>query len=182
MSLSVWCYLLGVVLALSGIVVWVWPERAAASFKAFPRNMLAGRILSTIAWIWAVVAVLQMGLDFLTPPKIQTVIILLGIAGIPLSWYWLDNLLACRALGGIYTLFPYELLHVARIHPSPMRLVVITLAYVIIIWGMVLILYPWKLRQFIDWQMATPARMKGLAAIRIAIGVVVLALGATALR
>ena len=69
MSLSVWCYLLGVVLALSGIVVWVWPERAAASFKAFPRNMLAGRILSTIAWIWAVVAVLQMGLDFLTRPK-----------------------------------------------------------------------------------------------------------------
>ena len=182
MSLSVWCFLLGVVLAASGIVVFAMPEAVAKGLKAFPRNVTAGRILSAIAWIWAVVAVIQMGLDFLSTSTVQSAIILLGIACIPLTWYWLDNLLACRALGGIYTLFPYELLHVARIHPSPMRLVVVTFAYLVIVWGMILILYPWKLRQFLDWQVAVPGRMKLMAALRVALGVVLLVLGATALR
>ena len=66
---------------------------------------------------------------------------------IPLSWYWLDELLACRAMGGLLMLFPAPLLLCVRSHPSPWRLVLVTAAYLAIIKGMVLMLYPWHMRR-----------------------------------
>jgi hypothetical protein len=180
MPLHCWSYLLGIICLLLGVSITVAPVRMAAIYKALPRNKVAGYVLSAIAWIWAGVALITMGLDLLAP--FQKYIPFAVLACIPLTWLWLDNLLSCRAIGALLTLFPYELLHVARVHSSPWRLVLVTLAYICIIKGMILLLYPWKLRQAIDWfgQRLAIFRLAGVA--HALLGLLLIALGATALR
>jgi uncharacterized protein YjeT (DUF2065 family) len=179
MTLSVWSYLLGALFLFGGGAALACPAAAGRLCKAFPRSKAAGWVLSLVAWVWAGFATNEMGLDFLDPYK-KFIPVIVAVC-IPLTWWWLSNLLPCRALGGIYTLFPYWLLHVARIHPSPWRLALVAVAYLFIVWGMVLILYPWKLRQLIDWLTASEGRMRLAAAARIAIGIFLAVLGATAL-
>jgi hypothetical protein len=121
-----------------------------------------------------------MGLDILEPFK--KFIPFAVLACIPLTWFWLDNLLPCRAIGGLLVLFPYELLHVARVHPSPWRLVVVTLAYLCIVKGMMLLLYPWKMRQAIVWLTQRPPLFRLAGALHALLGLFLIGLGATVLR
>lgn len=180
MPLHCWSYLLGIVCLLLGISITSAPSRMATLYKALPRNKAAGYILSAVAWIWAGVALMTMGLDLLMP--FQKYIPFAVLACIPLTWLWLDNLLPCRAIGAILTLFPYELLHVARVHSSPWRLVLVTLAYLCIVKGMILLLYPWKMRQAIDWLARRLALFRLAGAIHALLGLLLIALGATVLR
>ena len=180
MSLSMWSWILGIVFGAFGGALLARPLRMGSALKAFPRSVWAGRILSAVAWIWAAYAINMMGLDFLEPYK--RVLNIVAVICIPLTWYWMDNLLSCRALGGILTLFPYELLHVARIHSSPARLVLVVLAYLFIVYGMWLILYPWTLRKHIDWVVLKEGRIRGTAALFLVSALVLVGLGATVLR
>ncbi len=180
MSLHCWSYLLGIVCLLPGVSITAAPARMAAVYKALPRNKAAGYVLSAVAWIWAGVALMTMGLDLLAP--FQKYIPFAVLACIPLTWLWLDNLLACRAIGAILTLFPYELLHVARVHASPWRLALVTFAYICIVKGMILLLYPWKMRQAIDWLGRRPVVFRMAGATHTLLGLLLIALGATVLR
>ncbi len=180
MPLHCWCYLLGLICVLLGASIALAPAPLSRFYQELPRNKAAGYILSSIAWIWAGYALWTMGLDLLMPFK--KFIPLAVLACIPLTWYWMDNLLSCRAVGGILVLFPYELLHVARVHPSPWRLVLVTLAYLCIVKGMILILYPWKMRQAIVWFTQRPALFRLGGALDALLGLFLIALGATVLR
>lgn len=180
MPLHCWCYLLGLVCILPGVCAMFAPSPFARLLTAFPRNRIAGRVLSTVAWIWAAYALSSMGLDILEPYK--KFIPPITLVCIPLTWFWLDNLLPCRAFGGILTLFPYELLHAARVHPSPWRLVVVTFAYLCIVKGMILLLYPWRLRQTVVWLTQRPALLRAVGAADVLIGLLLAGLGATVLR
>lgn len=180
MPLHCWCYLLGLILLVMGGSVAAAPGPLSRAYNAFPRHAVTGYVLSALAWIWAAYALMTMGLDILEPYK--RFIPFIALACIPLSWFWLDNLLPCRALGGLLCLFPYELLHVARVHPSPWRLVVVTVAYLCIVKGMILLLYPWKLRQAAVWVTARPALFRAAGVLNVALGLLLIGLGATVLR
>jgi len=180
MPLSCWCYLLGIICVLMGAAIAAAPAPLSRFYNTLPRSAVAGYILSTIAWIWAGYALWTMNLDFLM--AFQKFIPVAVLVCIPLTWLWLDNLLPCRALGGILTLFPYELLHVARVHPSPWRLVLVALAYLCIVKGMFLLLYPWKMRQAIVWFTQRPAFFRLAGLIDALLGLFLIGLGATVLR
>lgn len=180
MPLHCWCYLLGLICVALGASAAFAPAGFSRLLAAFPRHTVAGYALSTIAWLWAAYALWHMGLDILEPYK--KFIPFLTLVCIPLTWFWLDNLLPCRALGGILCLFPYELLHVARTHPSPWRLVLVTFAYLCIIKGMTLLLYPWKLRQASAWLTARPYLFRLSGGLNVLLGLVLIGLGATVLR
>ena len=180
MSLSCWCYLLGVLCATMGAAIAAAPAPLSRFYNALPRSVAAGYILSTIAWIWAGYALWTMNLDFLMP--FQKFIPVAVLVCIPLTWFWLDNLLPCRAIGGILTLFPYGLLHAARVHPSPWRLVLVTLAYLCIVKGMILLLYPWKMRQAIVWITQRPTLFRLAGILDTLLGLFLIGLGATVLR
>lgn len=180
MPLHCWCYLLGLICVLLGAANVFAPSPMSRLYNALPRSVLAGRILSTAAWTWAGYALVTMNLDFLMP--FQKFLPIAVLACIPLTWFWLDNLLPCRAIGGLLCLFPYELLHAARVHPSPWRLVMVTLAYICIVKGMTLILYPWKMRQVIVWLTQRQPLFRLAGALHMLLGLLLIALGATALR
>ncbi len=180
MSLSSWCYVLGALLFSTGLSIVVLPVPMARLYNVFPRSAAAGYVLSTAAWIWAGYALWTMNLDFLMPfVKFIPVAVLVCI---PLTWFWLDNLLPCRAFGALLTLFPYDLLHVARVHVSPCRIVLVAFAYLCIIKGMVLLLYPWKMRQALVWLTQRPAvfRLAGIA--HALFGLLLIGLGTTVLK
>lgn len=180
MPLSCWCYLLGLICLLLGVTIAAVPGPLARFYNALPRSQIAGALISSIAWVWAGYALWTMELDLLVPfKKFLPIAVLVCI---PLTWYWLDNLLTCRAFGGILVLFPYELLHAARVHPSPWRLVVVTLAYLCIVKGMILLLYPWKMRQAIVWITRRPALFRLAGALNALLGLFLIGLGATVLR
>lgn len=180
MPLHCWCYLLGLICVLMGAAIVAAPAPLSRFYNALPRSAVAGYILSTLAWLWAGYALWTMGLDVLEPfKKFLPVAVLVCI---PLTWFWLDNLLTCRALGALLCLFPYELLHAARVHPSPWRLVVVTLAYLCIVKGMILLLYPWKMRQAIVWLTQRPTLFRLTGALNALLGLFLIGLGATVLR
>jgi len=156
------------------------PSAASRALNAFPRHAVSGYVLSAAAWAWAGCAVYALDIDFINPHKIY----LWGAVPMcmVLTWLWMGNLLSCRALGGILTLFPYALLYTARSHESPWRLVLVVFAYIAIVKGMVYLLYPWKLRQQIVWMTARPAWFRAFGIAQALFGLLLLALGATALR
>ena len=180
MTVSCWSYTLGLVCLLFGGFVLARPADASRVLNALPRNKIAGYVLSVIAWAWAGFAVYSMDIDFINPYK--HFLFFLVPACIVLTWFWMGNLLPCRALGGILTLFPYGLLLVTRSHPSQWRLVLVTVAYLAIIKGMVYLLYPWKMRQQIVWVTARPTLFRAVGAIDAGLGVLMIVLGATVLR
>ena len=180
MPISCWSYTLGLICLLFGGFVLLRPSGVSRTLNAFPRHTLSGYALSVIAWAWVGYAVYLMDLDLINPYKYLLPFAVL--ACIPLTWFWMGNLLPCRALGGILTLFPYELLHTVRSHPSPWRRVLVVLAYIAIIKGMVYILYPWKLRQQIVWVTARPTLFRAVGAVDVLLGILLIALGATVLR
>jgi hypothetical protein len=179
MSLSLWCYLLGVLFSVLGLSIMVLPEKMSRLFNALPRHQIASYVLAAIAWLWVGYALWTMDLDIINPFKNYLFIAVPVCIG--LSCWWMENLLSCRAIGAILTLFPYELIHAARVHPSPWRLVLVTFAYLCIVKGMVLILYPWYMRQSIVFVTARPWLFKTMAALNIAFGALLIGLGATVL-
>jgi uncharacterized protein YjeT (DUF2065 family) len=180
MSLPFWCYALGLVCLLFGGFALVRPSDASRVLNAFPRNKISGYVLSVIAWVWAGWAFSQMDIDFINPHKY--LLPFLVLVCIPLTWFWMGNLLPCRALGGILTLFPHGLFLVTRSHPSQWRLVLVTLAYIAIVMGMMYLLYPWKMRKQIIWITARPTLFRAVGAIGAALGILMIALGATVFK
>ena len=180
MTLSQWSMLLGAALAASGAFMLLFPSRAAEFLKAYPRHVWLGRIVSLLAWIGAGAAAMDMGWDFLEPYKKYTPAIV--AVCIPLTWWALDNLLACRAWGGILCLFPLWFLAASRMNYSPWRLIPVCFAYLCIIKGMLLILYPWYLRRELAWTAESPLRIRAVGAARALLGAVFLALALTALK
>jgi hypothetical protein len=180
MTLSVWCTVIGGCLGAWGLFFLVLPEKMSRILNALPRQVIVGYVLTAIAWSWAGYALWMMDLDLINPYKCYLPIAV--AACIPLTCWWMENLLACRALGAILTLFPYELLHVARVHQSPWRLVLVTFAYICIVKGMVLILYPWQMRRAIVYVTARPWLFRTVAVAHLGLGLLIIALGASVLK
>ena len=175
MTLSHWSLLLGGLMLAKGIFLLAARPQAERMAKEFARHVWTGRALATLAWIWAGWALYVMPLELLKP--IRQWIPLLVLAAIPMSWYWMADLLSCRALGGLLVLFPCPLLLAAREEPSPLRLALVIFVYIAIVIGMALILYPYYLRRWIDWVVARPLRMQVAGAAGAALGAFFLALG-----
>ena len=180
MSLSTWTLILGALLLAPGLLACLAPAFAARAAHAFPRHVWVGRWLAAAAWTWSGWALYVMPLELLEP--VRQYIPWLALAAIPLSWIWMSDLLACRALGGLRTLFPCPLLHVARVHPSAWRLVVVSLAYVAIVAGMDLILYPYHLRRALHGLAAGPARLRAAGLAAILLGGLLVGLALTVLQ
>ena len=179
LTLSHWSLLLGAILLVKGIFLLAAQPQAAQLAKGFARHVWTGRILATLAWIWAGWALYVMPLELLEP--VRQWIPVLALVAIPLSWWWMPDLLSCRATGGLLTLFPCPLLHAARVSPSSWRLVLVSLAYVAIVAGMDLILYPYHLRRALQWLTAAPLRLRLVALTSAALGAFLIGLALTVL-
>ena len=179
LSLSTWSLLLGALMLVQGLFALAAPQVAARLGHGFARHLWTGRLLAAAAWLWSGWALYVMPLELLEP--VRQWIPVLALVAIPLSWWWMPDLLSCRATGGLLTLFPCPLLHAARVSPSSWRLVLVSLAYVAIVAGMDLILYPYHLRRALQWLTAAPLRLRLVALTSAALGAFLIGLALTVL-
>jgi len=143
----------------------LWPRGAAALVGAFPRHVWAGRILAGVGIIWSAWLLLQMGFAWVDAHQI------LVYVAVPVAYIlvilFVDDLLAARALGGFMLLAPLPILESAFVHPAASRLVMTSFAYLLVIFGIVLVWSPFKLRQWTErWINHAPiARTVGIAGL-----------------
>lgn len=160
---SQWCQILGALFLCHSVFLLTKPALAVRCMRAFPRHVWAGRVLSAVAWAWTGVAVYQMNLDLLVP-IIKYLPIIVAVC-IGLSWVWMKELLASRALAGIFMLLPMPLILAVRADASLWRLVPVTVGYILLTGGMDVMLYPWHHRNALAWAATSESRLRTVAGV-----------------
>jgi hypothetical protein len=170
----------GIATGTIGILTLAVPSAATKIWRAIPRSVWPGRLLSALCILWAGLWLCIMPLGPLSAIRdLLWLLIPIAIASVCL---FTPDLLTCRAIGGLFVLLPTPMLSSAAWHPSPFRYVVILYAYTMVVAGMYYIALPWLLRDHINWSLAKPARSRTIAAAAIALGLFITALSLTVFR
>jgi hypothetical protein len=139
------------------------PAPTAAACAALPRHRLLGVVFAGLALLLSALLIDRMPLGGANAYK--WLLYLLTPAAFLLVVTYLDELLAARALGGLLLLAPVAMVDAARWHPSPLRYVLITFAYLLVVAGILLVLSPYKFRLATTWLLAAPTRRLAAAAL-----------------
>ncbi|NLL83694.1 MAG: hypothetical protein GX230_05560 [Lentisphaerae bacterium] len=175
-----WSLIIGIIATVIGLSLLAGGQKITPLLLALPRHKWTGRILAVLAWIGTGWAIMVMPLSMLTPYKQFVPYII--IISIPLSWFWLEDLLTCRATAGLLMLFPTPLLLCLRSHHSPWRLVLISFAYLALTAGMVVMLYPWHMRRACHALAKNSVTRIATGAATTLIGILIIAIGLLAFQ
>ena len=180
MTLSTLCIVLGLGGAIPQLYGLSNPAAFRDALRKFPRNTRIGYVLMTIATVWFLWHVKQESIaDFSAfKPYMYLGFGLLGLG----TCIFLKDFLAARGLALVLMLLAKLVLDAQRVHASNWRWVLGVLAYAWIIAGIWFTVSPWRCRDIIEWMTATDARIKIGCALRLALAVLVAALGATVFR
>lgn len=130
------------------------PDSMRRLLYAFPRNEVAGWVLTAMNLAWAGWLLLNTS-PFSEFTKIQPLVYI----GVPVIFFalvvYLDELLAVRALGGLLLLIANPILAAARFHPSTWSLLMSALAYLWICYGMLFVVSPHYFRSTIQFWTGT---------------------------
>lgn len=154
-----------------GYALWR-PDKAQAWLRAFPRSREIGTVLLLVSavWAWLLVKIIDLGEFSSWQPRL---LILIPVAAF-LTWKYVDEFLAARALGMVALLAAEPLLESAFLRPELSRLLLVVLAYAWIVFAMFWIGTPYVLRNQIAWVSHTPGRWRAAAWAGLAYGVVLL--------
>jgi len=129
--------------------------------QAFPRSRPIGTVLIAIAGIWSFFLILNMDLGEFG--GLRRFMLIAIAAGTYLSWKYMDEFLAVRALGMLALLAAEPILGAAFLRPETSRLLVVVLAYAWIILGLFWVGMPWLMRDQIAWLTSHRARFQAAA-------------------
>jgi len=170
--------LLGVAIILLNAPCILSPKTIRECIKRFPRSKSAGWFLTAVDLVWSVW--LLHNIDFGRFEQFKPLLYWLTPVVFFLIIFLMDELLAPRALGGLFLLVPAPLLTVARWHRSEMRLVIVVLAYALVIAGMILVLSPYQFRKANALWIEDDKLCKTVGAVGVVLGAFVVLLGTTA--
>lgn len=167
------------VLGLVGLWALAAPSAWRQAMRAFPRFVPAGWILATADLVWFAINIqntplggldhYKVGLWFVTPVVIFLII------------RFMDELLAVRALGGLMLLAPGVMLDASRIdYGTPLRLVMVALAYFLIVVGCFLVSGPHRFRVWLSSPTGSDKRARATGTSLAALAIVLAAIANTA--
>jgi uncharacterized protein YjeT (DUF2065 family) len=128
--------------------LFLGPAAMREGLRRFPRNRWCGWLLAIVAVAWA--AWLLHGVPLGRFESLKTWLVPAAVVFAGLVCYYMEELLAPRALGALLLLYPAPLLEAARLHDSSWSVVMSVVAYVMVIKGMALLLSPYLFRRFTD--------------------------------
>lgn len=136
---------LGVLSLLGGLIGIVLPGPVFRWLQAFPRHRLSGLALTALCVCWSawILYTAELGRFVFLRPAIPVVAIITFSAVV----YFLNELLAARALGGVLMLLANPILNSIRWVDSNWRLVITVLMYAWVVFGIILMLSPWQFRK-----------------------------------
>lgn len=164
--------LTGVLLICGHGAALLWPARVREFLRTFPRSKALGLVLLVVAalWSWLLVRTIDLGEFTNWKPRI---LLIIPIAAF-LTWQYVDEFLAVRALGMLVLLGAEPLLEAAFLRPELSRLFLVSLVYLWITLALFWIGMPYTLRDQIGWVTRTEGRWKAAAVAGVAYGVVLL--------
>ena len=171
---------LGALGVAAGIFAAGRPAAVCAGLQAFPRSKSPGWILAAIGTFWACWVIFHAALGRFE--VVKPLIPVLGVATFAAIVYFLDELLAPRALGGLLLLVANPLLNGVRWADSPLRFAVVLIAYAWVVAGCVLMLHPWAFRRTCEKFAATAAAVRRIGWAKALGGAILLAAGGWLLR
>jgi hypothetical protein len=163
----------GLLLLVAHGIALAAPQPTRRFLAAFPRSEAIGTALIAIAGIWTFLLVQAMDLGEFGNLK-RPLLIAVPIGAV-LTWKFVDEFLAVRALGILLLLAATPLLEAAFLKEPVSRLLLVILAYYWIIAGLFLVGVPYVLRDVITWLLARPRIFNVTAIIGLAYGTAILA-------
>ena len=150
------------ILLLAAHTIALWKARETQEWlRRFPRSRTAGAILLMCAPIWSWILIKTIDLGEFSNWRTR-ILIFIPIAAF-LTWRYVDEFLAARALGMVALLAAEPLLEAAWLRPEPSRLALVILAYVWIVAALFWIGMPYTLRDQIAWVTKNEGRWKSAA-------------------
>lgn len=176
MKLQYIAYILGGLGLLASVLTWWAPERTRTVCLAFPRSRVLGGVLTALGLIW--VAWLLYNVPMGRFEFLKNWI----FPATPVCWvllfFFLDDLLAVRALGGLLLLVAAPMLDAARWVDSSWRLVITCIAYAWVLFGILMVLGPYRFRHLIIYFMSSPAATRRWALLKACVSILLILLGA----
>jgi hypothetical protein len=155
------------------------PDQARRALNGFSRNEISGWVLTAICLFWSGWLILHTT-PFSGVPRIEPLV----YVGTPLAFFllviFMDELLAPRAAGGLLLLVACPILEGARQHESSLSLVMTLVMYVIVVFGMVLVVSPYRLRQLLAYLTHDRSRFRRSNFMGLVVGALLVTLGLTA--
>lgn len=172
--------LLGALGVVAGLVVLRFPVALRAGLAAFPRSKWPGWILTAVCVVWVswVIRHAALGRFEVVKPLIPV----LAVIGFGAIVWFLDELLAPRALGGLLLLLANPMLNGVRWSDSAWRFAVVLIAYAWVIAGCILMLHPWAFRRLAGKFLASATWLRAAGWGKVLAGAVLVAAGLWHLR
>lgn len=169
----------GGLVAAHGAVALVAAGRYRAVVLGFPRAKWVGWVLAAVdvAWCCGIVMHASLGRFSVLQPWMPVAGVGLFLAVV----FFMDELLAARAFGGLLLLIAQPVLMAVRWAGTRWHLLVAVLMYACVVWGAALLLHPWLFRVCAAPQIKTGGRIWFLGAVRAAVGLVLAGIGAAVL-
>jgi hypothetical protein len=117
--------------------------------RKLPRSKVAGALLLIVDSVWALAIVVTMDLGEFSHMRVPLLVAILVATF--LTFRFVDEFLAVRALGIFMLLLAEPLVEAAFLQPEKGRLLLVFWAYTLAIIGMVWVGIPYVLRDQIDW-------------------------------
>lgn len=182
MKLSLLSILLGLVMAAPQIYGLLKPAAFANSARRFPRNIPVGVFLMLLGTAWFVWLVYKEPIaDFASfKPYMLGVFAAIGVG----ACIYVQDFLAVRGLAVVLLLVAKLMVDTGRPHlgETPWVLVIQTWAYVLVLAGIIFTIWPWRLRDLLNWATANESRIKIGSGLRLAFALFIVVLGLTAFR
>ena len=140
--------LLGALGLVAGLAVLRFPAALRAGLAAFPRSKWPGWMLTAVCVFWVAWVIRHAALGRFE--AVKPLIPVLAVVGFGAIVWFLDELLAPRALGGLLLLLANPMLNGVRWSESAWRFAVVLIAYAWVVAGCALMLHPWGFRRMAD--------------------------------
>ena len=182
MKLSILSLLLGTAVAVPQVYGLAKPAAFAATMRKFPRHVPIGMVLMLVSTAWFVWNVnIEPIADFARfKPHMMVLFTAIGIG----TCIFVQDYLAARGLAVLLLLIAKLMVDTGRPHlgETPWVLLIQTWAYVLVLAGIWFTIAPWRLRDFIAWNVASERRIRVGCGDRLVFALLVVGLGLTSFR
>jgi hypothetical protein len=179
-NLSTLAVILGLGLGLPQIYGLTKPAAFAAGLRKFPRSVPWGvglMLLGTAWFIW------YLSQEAISDFEAYKTVLLGGFAAVGIaSCIYVQDFIGVRGLAVVLLLLAKLMVDTARWADTDWRLVIVVWAYAFVIAGIWFTIWPWHLRDLLNWATANEKRVRIGSAIRLGFGLFVAALGLTVFR
>jgi hypothetical protein len=179
-NLSTLAIIMGLGLAVPQLYGLAQPGAFAVRVRKFPRSLPCGVALMLVGTLWFLCYLNNEPVaDFASyKPALLAGFAAVGVG----SCLFVRDFLAVRGLAVVLLLLAKLMVDTARWADTEWRLVIITWAYLLVCAGIWFTVWPWHLRDLLNWANANEQRVRVGSALRLAFGLFVAALGFTVFR